>query len=90
MRTFAVALGAATAITVAALFAGCRGDDSTNAPAVQPSVVGAAGGVVADEASVDLGTVPLDKLVTQTWRLRNEGSGKAQLGKPKIEVLEGC
>jgi hypothetical protein len=90
MKTFALATVAFVAIGFAALFAGCGGDDSSKETKVPPSTVASAGGVVVDQASVDLGNVPLDKMVTQTWRLRNEGSGKAQLGKPKIEVLEGC
>jgi len=92
MKTFALALGLTFAIGAGALSAGCGGDDSPKATttASQPSTVATAGGVVADQASVDLGRVPLDRMITQTWHLRNEGSGKAQLGKPKIEALEGC
>ncbi len=90
MRTAALALLMATALGAGTLLAGCGGDDAGKGPSVPPSVVGSAGGVVVDQASVDLGKVPLDRMVTQTWTLRNEGGGKAQLGRPKIETLEGC
>jgi len=91
MKTFATGVAVAMFIAVAAMVAGCGGDDAEKASStVAPSAVGGGAGVIADQASVDLGKVPLDRMITQTWRLRNDGSGKAQLGKPKIEALEGC
>ncbi len=90
MKTLATCMGLVILLAVAALFAGCGGDDGTKPPVAAPSVAGGGARVVADQASVDLGKVPLNRMVTHTWRLRNEGSGKAQLGKPKIETLEGC
>ena len=50
----------------------------------------AAGGVVVDGASVEMGQVPLDVTVTPTWRLRNTSNATVTLGEPHPEVVEGC
>jgi hypothetical protein len=58
---------------------------------VATTVSGAAvAGVAVAVPSVDLGSVPLNQDVNQTFTLKNSGTGKAQLGIPRIETLEGC
>lgn len=49
-----------------------------------------AAGVQVDEPSVDLGRQPLNTRVERTFTLRNVGSTAVSLGRPNIEVLEGC
>ncbi|MCO5200227.1 MAG: hypothetical protein M9925_00770 [Chloroflexi bacterium] len=39
---------------------------------------------------VDLGRVALNTPAEGQWVLRNTGSGPISLGRPSIEVLEGC
>lgn len=39
---------------------------------------------------VDLGRVALNTPAEGQWRLRNTGPGPISLGRPSIEVLEGC
>lgn len=39
---------------------------------------------------VDLGRVALNTPAGGQWLLRNTGSGPISLGRPSIEVLEGC
>ncbi len=38
----------------------------------------------------DLGQAPLNTPVRGSWVLRNNGSTPVSVGRPKIEVLEGC
>ena len=92
-----MALSVVALLVAASAVAGCGGDDGTPSQTLPPAPTGAssagpasAAGVTVDQASVDLGRVPLDKMINQTWKLRNDGSGKAQLGSASIEVLEGC
>jgi hypothetical protein len=47
-------------------------------------------GVTVDRPSVDLGHVPLNVPVTQTFHLRNTGGTEIGLGEARIAVLEGC
>jgi hypothetical protein len=61
--------------------------------AVEPTVLqGAhrAGGVEVDATEVDLGRVPLDRIVSHAFRLRNTGELAVTLGRARIETLEGC
>jgi hypothetical protein len=48
------------------------------------------GGVVVDDASWELGQVPLNVAVRPTWTLRNTGDQTVTLGEPHPEVREGC
>ncbi len=67
------------------------GDDESTAPPVAATVSSAAvAGVAVAVPSVDLGPVPLNEQVNQTFTLKNSGPGTVQLGKPRIETLEGC
>lgn len=97
-RTAAVTLAVAVLVAGVALM-GFRafggGDDTpTSAAPAAPAAATLSSGPVAGVAvaipSVDLGPVPLNKDVVQTFTLKNSGTGKAQLGKPRIETLEGC
>lgn len=94
-RTVALTLAVATLVAVVALM-GLRtfggGDDTPTsaAPPVATVSSAAVAGVAVAVPSVDLGPVPLNKDVNQTFTLKNSGTGKAQLGKPRIETLEGC
>jgi hypothetical protein len=47
-------------------------------------------GVTVDRPSIDLGHVPLNVPVTQTFHLRNTGGTEIGLGEAHIAVLEGC
>ena len=48
------------------------------------------GPVSVSETDVDLGPVPLDKVVSRTFRVRNESQGLVQLGRAGVAVVEGC
>lgn len=48
------------------------------------------GALAVSQQSVDLGRVPLDKMVTQVFRLRNISQDQVQLGRVTVAVLEGC
>jgi hypothetical protein len=51
----------------------------------------AAGRLVAEQATIDLGRVPFDRLVEAHYVLANTGSSDVQLlGKPQVRLLEGC
>lgn len=52
-----------------------------------PAVVG---GVEVNATEVDFGRVPLDREVTQSFRLRNTTGAPVSLGSAAIETLEGC
>ncbi len=54
------------------------------------ATVSEAGGVMAEDASVDLGRVPLDTMIQHRFVLQNVGTAPANLGPAQIEVLEGC
>ena len=49
-----------------------------------------AAGVVVEEASWELGQVPLNVAVRPTWTLLNTGDQPVTLGEPHPEVREGC
>lgn len=49
-----------------------------------------AAGVVVEDASWELGQVPLNVAVRPTWTLRNTGDQPVTLGEPHPEVREGC
>ena len=49
-----------------------------------------AAGIVVDDASWELGQVPLDVAVRPTWTLRNTSDQTVTLGEPHPEVREGC
>lgn len=91
VATLAVAAVVAGAVFLASLTMGGGGDNTSTTVSAVPTVSTAAvAGVAVDVPSVDLGPVPLDKYVDQTFTIRNGGAGKAQLGKPRVETLEGC
>lgn len=93
-RTMILTLAVAALVAGVAFF-GIRalegGDEtSTVAPAAPTVSTAAVAGVTVAVPSVDLGPVPLNQDVNQTFTLTNSGTGKAHLGKPRIETLEGC
>lgn len=47
-------------------------------------------GVEAVQPVADLGRVALNTPVRREWRLRNVGDTTVTLGRPAIEVLDGC
>jgi hypothetical protein len=49
-----------------------------------------AAGIVVDDASWELGPVPLNVAVRPTWTLRNTSDQTVTLGEPHPEVREGC
>ncbi len=51
---------------------------------------GEVAGVTVDQPSVDLGHVPLNLTVNQTFHLRNTGRVTVGLGEASIAVLQGC
>ena len=57
---------------------------------IDPSTYTPVGAVSVSEKSVDLGQVPLNKMVTQVFRLRNISQDTVQLGRVSVGVLEGC
>lgn len=47
--------------------------------------------LVVDRELIDLGVQPVDRLVTATFQLSNQGSGRLRiLGEPAVELIEGC
>ena len=47
--------------------------------------------LVVDQEQIDFGDVPMDKPVTATFKIRNEGTGTLVFSAaPYIEVKEGC
>ena len=74
------------------------GDNQGSAPGATAPASGtqlAAGpvrvaGVEVLEPISDAGRVPLNTPVERTWRLRNTGTVAVKLGRPGIQVLEGC
>ncbi len=55
-----------------------------------PSTYTPVGAVSVSEQNVDLGQIPLNKMVTQVFRLRNISQDTVQLGRVSVGVLEGC
>lgn len=47
-------------------------------------------GVEVAQPVVDLGRVALNTAAEGQWLLRNTGTGSLSVGRPSIEVLEGC
>lgn len=100
-----VGLALATGITVAGL-ADAGSEDSSGGldrtgelnamgmPVVETPGSGAgtaeAVGVVVEDASWELGQVPLNVAVRPTWTLRNTSDQPVTLGEPHPEVREGC
>lgn len=58
-------------------------------PGAGSGTTGAAG-IVVDNASWELGQVPLNVAVRPTWTLRNTSDQTVTLGEPHPEVREGC
>lgn len=101
----ALGLALAAGITAAAL-ADAGSDDSSGSidrtgelnamgmPVVETPGSGAgtaeAAGVVVENASWELGQVPLNVAVRPTWTLRNTSDQPVTLGEPHPEVREGC
>jgi hypothetical protein len=81
---------AAGAILVAAiaLLVSCAGQQAATPAA------GAAGSgprIVVDEEFFDFGKVPLDKVVSHTFRIKNAGGAPLVLaGEPKVRAAQGC
>ena len=51
----------------------------------------APGRLIADEATVDLGRVPFDRMVEARFTVANTGGDVVRLvGAPKVQMLEGC
>jgi len=48
------------------------------------------GALAVSAQNVDLGRVPLNKEVTQIFRVRNISQEPVRLGKVMVNVLEGC
>ncbi len=74
------------------------GANSATPPATRSAVAGNALpdgpvqvlGVEVAQPVADAGRVPLNTAVQREWRLRNTGTTPVSLGRPGIEVLEGC
>ena len=91
---------ALAAFMIAAIATACGGDSSNSDASGSPS--GNAAGkqlpvgpvrvanVEVLEPVSDAGRVPLNTPVERTWMLRNTGTEPVKLGRPGIEVLEGC
>ncbi len=47
-------------------------------------------GVEVLQPVADAGQIPLNTPVQRLWRLRNTGTTRVTVGRPSIEVLEGC
>lgn len=77
-----------------------RDDDELTSTANQPvndtpaswSVTTHTGGprLAVDRTFVDEGSVPYERTVAATYRLKNVGDAALTLGKPTVQVLEGC
>ena len=86
------------AVTWATVWAGDEGDNQGPAPGATASASGTqlptgpvrVAGVEVLEPVSDAGRVPLNTPVERTWRLRNTGTVAVKLGRPGIQVLEGC
>ncbi len=80
------------------LTAGSSGTDGTGVTGTPSSAAGSGLpvgpvlvlGVEAVQPVADAGRVPLNTAVQGEWRLRNTGTTPVSLGRPGIEVLEGC
>lgn len=60
---------------------------STPVPSSGPSQAGA---ILVDAASVDLGHIPLDTVVSHAYRLQNVGPEQITITGAETRVLEGC
>ena len=67
--------------------AGAPSSDAASGVPVGPILVL---GVEVPQPVADAGRVPLNTAVQGEWRLRNTGTTPVSLGRPSIEVLEGC
>lgn len=93
---FAMAL----AVVAGVAFAYSSGSDESDAPVSAGSASTTAtgsgraavrvAGVEVAHPLADRGRLPLNTPVRQQWMLKNTGETPVTLGKPKIEVLEGC
>ena len=84
--------GATLAILAAAAFIGILAFQPTS-PEASDQNSGefvALGSLAVSQQNVDLGRVPLNKNVTQVFRVRNIGQEQVHLGKVMVNVLEGC
>ncbi len=79
-----------TVVALLLVLVGC----SSPAPAPPPadaSTGAASGGLVAKQATVDLGRVPFDKQVEARFELTNTGARPIRLtAQPQVKMLEGC
>jgi hypothetical protein len=87
----AVVLAVLTAVLVT------RGNSSSPAAAKEAkidatmaSATRRAAGLEAELATVDLGHVPMSTGCGFTYKLRNTGDAPITVGRPRVEVLEGC
>jgi hypothetical protein len=77
-----------------------RNNDELTSTANQPvndtpatwSVTTHTGGprLAVDRTAVDAGSVPYERPVAATYRLKNVGDAALTLGEPTVQVLEGC
>ena len=84
--------GAILAISVAAAFFGIMafqptGPETSNQSGGEFIPLGA---LAVSAQNVDIGRVPLNKNVTQIFRVRNISQEPVRLGKVMVNVLEGC
>ena len=85
-------------LTVVILVAGCRSSEPAAAPGgAAGSKAGATPGAVngpriaVEEDSFDFGKVPLDKVVSHAFRIKNVGSAPLVLnGEPLVRAVQGC
>ena len=99
-RSMLIAMGVTALVGLAASgLAACgsgsdgRSSDSSDPSATKNALPDGPVQVLAVEVSqpvAELGRVPLNTPVRGEWRLRNTGAIPVSLGRPSIEVLEGC
>lgn len=84
--------GATLAIFVAAAVIGILAFQPTGPEASNPSggEFIPLGALAVSAQNVDIGRVPLNKNVTQIFRVRNISQEPVRLGKVMVNVLEGC
>lgn len=95
--TVTVAAGAMLVLGLAigvVLWRSIGGDEATTTgPEASASAAGGSAvvaGVTVVQVLADSGRVPLNTPVERSWTLVNTGPTVVTLGKPTIEVLEGC
>lgn len=82
-----VAIGAGVQLWASA---GDQGASNESQDHQLPSGTVEALGVAVEFPVVDLGRVPLNTPAAGQWLLRNNGPAPIAIGRPAIEVLDGC